>query len=122
MYKETFEDNDLKETDIQSEMSQIVESVSDGIENIFMPQKGEIKHCFFKVKLLNHQEASNISKRFKIDLPSKSDSDFFIYDKQISKIFPFNKNDFLISQDGYFRCTGKDIFCYDSFGNEIGSF
>lgn len=122
MFKENLDKKDLNITKVESEISKITQMISDWIENIFVPQKNDIKHCFFQVKLLNEQEANKIAERLKISLPQKSDSGFFIYDKKKIEILAFNKDDFLISEEWYIKWDKNKVICYANYWNELWSF
>lgn len=93
-------------------------------EDIFLPQKEHIKHCYrTDFELKTHVEAKKIIQEKKLFLSSKyKNADFFVYNDRREELMPFKKNDYLMHDRGYFTFDGINYISYDDSGREIGRF
>lgn len=93
-------------------------------EDIFIPQKKDIKRCYrTDFELKTQKEAKKIMSEKKIFLSSKhKHADFFVYNERKEELLPFKKNDYLMHDHGYFTFDGKNYVSYDDSGREVGRF
>jgi len=93
-------------------------------EDIFIPQKKDIKRCYrTDFELKTKEEAKKIIKEKKILIsPKYKDADFFVYNERKEELVPFKKNDYLMNDRGYFTYDGTSYISYDDDGREIDRF
>ncbi|MEI6672036.1 MAG: hypothetical protein WCL02_01400 [bacterium] len=93
-------------------------------DNIFIPEKKDIKRCYrTNFTLKTQKETKRLSKEKKIVInPKYKDSDFFVYNERTNELVPFKKNDYLMYEHGYFTFDGINYLSYDDNGNEISKF
>lgn len=108
-------------------LSQIKIDSSKWIETVFitdrfLPNKKDIKNCYFNNRLLNKKETLEICKNKWLSLPKDIDTNnFFIYHKNLW-IISFQKWDFVITDEWYATTDWKYIICYDNNWEELWFF
>lgn len=100
-------------------LSQIKVDSSKWIETVFitdrfLPNKQDIKNCYFNNRLLSKEEALEICKIKWLVIPKDIDnSNFFIHHKKLW-VISFQKWDFIIDESWWYRTTDwKNILPYD---------
>ena len=114
----------VKETTI-STVDSLISITNTQLEEIMyiscVPEKKDARHCYRSdFSLKTKEEAIELSKDQKKKLWSTSD--FFVYNERTKDILPFEKNDYLMYEHGYFTYDGQHYISYDDNGQELGRF
>lgn len=125
--KEVSDKTEVRITTVEELIEKTNEQLDDALfiaEDVHIPEKKDIKRCYrANFELKTNKEAKKIVKEKKILIsPRYKNADFFVYNDRTEELVPFQKNDYLMYDRGYFTFDGKNYISYDDAGKEIGRF
>lgn len=90
---------------------------------LFVPHLKDVRNCYsWDFVLMTKWDAKKIVKQQKnITFKNSITAKLFLYNERFKWVVPFQKNDYLMYDDGYMRCDGDICYYYDNFGKEIGT-
>lgn len=126
-WQEILDRTEAKVTTVEELVAQTNDQLDDALfiaEDIHIPEKKDIKRCYrTDFELKTNKEAKELMSEKKILLsPKYKNADFFVYNDRTEELVPFQKNDYLMYDRGYFTFDGTSYISYDDNGKEIGRF